>query len=290
MTKTNAKLLLLSVFIARGTSFMFSKYLLESMTPESILAVRFLTAFAVLAVIFRRKLLSCSLQSLKGGIILGLLYTLCMAFEMYGLKTVDSGVSAFIENMAIILVPLYVALMTRTLPRKKTMFCAFLAIAGVGFLSLSQSTGTGIPSGIILVILAALTYGFCILYTDYAAQHADPLTVGMIQLGVMGLVNLVLSLFMQNFALPRTGREWGMILMLALVCSSFGFTFQPVAQKYLSAETAAVFTVVNPLTASVLGVLIEGEAMGWAKAAGYVMILIALIIYNLQRKSLPQKT
>jgi len=52
MSKTGAKILLTTVFIARGTSFLFSKILMESMSPMSILAIRFILAFLVLAVVF----------------------------------------------------------------------------------------------------------------------------------------------------------------------------------------------------------------------------------------------
>ena len=44
------------------------------------------------------------------------------------------------------------------------------------------------------------------------------------------------------------------MLLLVLLCSSFGFAFQPLGQKYLPAEEAAVMTVINPLTASILGI------------------------------------
>lgn len=71
-----------------------------------------------------------------------------------------------------------------------------------------------------------------------------------------------------------------MLLFLVLLCSCFGFTFQPVGQKYLPAETAAVFTVVNPLTASVMGVVLAGEDMTVLKFIGYVLVLAALVIYN----------
>ena len=83
-----------------------------------------------------------------------------------------------------------------------------------------------------------------------------------------------------------------MILMLALVCSCFGFAFQPVAQKYLPAETAAVFTVMNPLTASVMGVVIAHEKLDLFVLIGYVLILIALLHFNLSNRedgSVPDK-
>ena len=280
MSTTKAKSLLILVFIARGTSFLFSKHLLISMPPLGILAVRFLLAFLILAVVYHKKLAACSRADLRGGLILGFLYFICMVFEMYGLQYVDTGISALIENMAIILVPIYAAVLIRTLPQGKTMLCAVLAVAGVGFLSLSQMQMKGSGLGLLLIILAAMTYGVCIMATEAVSRDGDPITIGMLQLGVMGLCSLLTALPTGNFCVPSSALEWSMMLMLVLVCSCFGFAFQPLAQKYVSAETAAVFTVINPLTASLLGLAAAGEKMDPAKAAGCFIIFLALIIYN----------
>lgn len=246
----------------------------------SVLAVRFTLAFLILALLFGGKLRKCSRASLKGGLILGVLYTVCMIFEMYGLRLLDSGVSALIENMAILFVPIYVALWTRTWPRAKTIFCAVLAITGVGLLSISQMNLTGGGLGIFLIVCAALTYGFCILATEKVSKDGDPVAIGIIQLGVMGFLSLATALCTEGFAMPQTQSQWTMILFLVLICSCFGFTFQPVGQKYLPAETAAVLTVINPLAASIMGVLVAHEALTIAKGAGYIVILLALVIYN----------
>ena len=289
MSKTGAKILLTMVFIARGTSFLFSKILMNDMSPMSILAVRFILAFVVLTIIFHKKIRECSRDSLKGGILLGILYTICMIFEMYGLRLIDSGVSALIENMAIVMVPVYAAVLTKTFPKRKTMVCAVLAVAGVGFLSLTQNSSANGGLGIALMICAALTYAACIMSTEEVTQKGDPVTIGMIQLGVMGVLCFLISLLSGEFGLPQNTNQWAMLLLLVLVCSCFGFTFQPVGQKYLPAETAAVFTVINPLTASVMGVVIAGERMSILKLIGYVLILIALVLYNIKGKQVEEK-
>ncbi|MBQ9516277.1 MAG: EamA family transporter, partial [Ruminococcus sp.] len=255
MKKTQASILLVFVFIARGTSFLFSKELMNSMSPMSVLAVRFLLAFLILALIFFQRLRACSKRSLKGGLILGVLYTICMVFEMYGLRLIDSGTSALIENMAIVLVPLYVSVLTKSLPKKKTMLCAVLAVIGVGFLSVAQSKLSGGILGIVLTICAALTYAACIIATEKVSQNADPIAIGVIQLGVMGVLSLLIALPVGGFELPQSPGQWLQMLILVLLCSCFGFAFQPVGQKYVSAEAAAIMTVVNPLTASVLGIV-----------------------------------
>ena len=279
MSKGKAKLLLISVFVARGTSFLFSKTLMQSMSPTSVLAVRFVLAFLILAAAFSKKLLHCSKSSLFGGVM----------FEMYGLRLIDTGVASLIENMAIVLVPIYVAVLTRTMPRPRTILCAALAVTGVGFLSVTQKNTYGGGLGILLIILAAMTYAVCILTTEKVSRDGDPITIGIIQLGTMGVLSLLLSLLKGDFGLPQTGEEWSMMLILVLLCSCFGFAFQPVGQKYVPAETAAVFTVVNPLTASIMGIAIAGEAVTVPKLVGYVLIFAALLLYNMKEGKKPEQ-
>lgn len=282
MDKIHARILLIAVFTARGTSFLFSKTLLQTLSPMNILAVRFLSAFLILALIFHKRLRSCSRQSLTGGVVLGVLYTICMTFEMFGLRMVDTGVSSLIENMAIVMVPVFAAILSRSLPKKKTMLCAVLAVIGVGFLSISQSGNRNGGFGIVLVILAAVTYAVCIMATESVSKDADPVTIGIIQLGTMGLLSLIASLLTEGFEMPRTGQQWILLLLLILLCSCFGFAFQPLGQKYLPAEEAAVLTVVNPLTASIMGIVIAGESITTAKITGYFLILTALLYYNVK--------
>ena len=153
MNKTRATVLLVFVFMARGTSFLFSKELMHTMSPLGVLSVRFLLAFLILAFFFFKRLRVYDRRSLRGGLILGVLYTVCMILEMYGLRLIDSGTSALIENMAIVLVPIYAAILTRKLPKKKTMFCALLAVVGVGFLSLAQSDTSACDPGAVVQLL-----------------------------------------------------------------------------------------------------------------------------------------
>lgn len=270
------------VFAARGTSFIFSKVLMNTMSPMSVLAVRFILSFLILAITFFNKLRKCDKRSLRGGLILGVMYTACMILEMYGLRLIDSGTSSLIENMAIVIVPIYIAVSTKTPPEKRTMLCAVLAVAGVGFISITQSKVSGGWLGIILTILAAVVYAACITVTHHVSQNSDPVTIGVIQIGVMGILSLFISLPSGSFSIPKSGNEWLLMLLLVLVCSCFGFAFQPLGQKYVSTETAAIFTVINPLTASIISIFFTSEHVSFTKIIGYIMIMLALVLYNIK--------
>lgn len=276
MNVTGAMILMASVMIARGTSFIFSKWLMNDLAPVNILAVRFCIAFIILAVIFYKKMLLIDKATLLKGMALGAAYTINMIVEMYGLRLVDAGTCSFIENSAILIVPIYMCLITRKLPESKVMLCAFIAVVGIGFLTVSG--GFEFNPGIVLVILAALIFGGCVILTDFVTKEGDPITMGILQVGFMGVFSTIYTFIFEQPVLPKTTMQWGMILMLALVCSCFGFTFQPLAQKYISAETAGVFTAVNPLTTCIFGIILHEEGLNIFKALGGTLIIIAVLL------------
>lgn len=281
MDIAKARILLAAVFVARGTSFLFSKILLQNMSPMSIIGVRFVLSFLILAALFPKKLRDCSRVSLKGGVLLGILYTLCMVFEMFGLRLIDSGVSALVEHTAIVMVPVFLAVLTRKLPKRKTMFSTVLAFIGVGLLSVTQGQSPGGAFGIVLSLFAAVTFACAIIVTGRFSREGDPITIGMIQLGTMGVLCVIAAFAARHPELPKTPEQWVMMLLLVLLCSCFGFAFQPLAQKYVPEEETAVMTVVNPLTATILGIIAAHESVSVSKVAGAVLVLSALFIYNM---------
>lgn len=276
MNATGAMILMASVMVARGSSFIFSKWLMDDLAPVNILAVRFCIAFVILSIIFNKKMRQMNKSTLIKGFVLGALYTVDMIVEMYGLRLVDAGTCSFIENSAILIVPLYVSLLTLKLPKAKTMMCAAIAVVGIGFLTVSG--GMHFNIGIIYVIIAALIFGVCIIVTDKVTESDDPITIGILQVGFMGALSVVYTFIFEKPVWPQNSIQWSMILMLALVCSCFGFTFQPLAQKYISAETAGVFTAVNPLTTCALGIILKEEDFDVFKILGGILIVFAVLL------------
>lgn len=216
------ELLLAAVISARATSFIFSKLALEAMDTFNLLAVRCLLAFAVLAVLFFRRLRHIGRRTLLAGAAIGTAFFLCMSAELTALHTASSSSVSLLENCAIVFVPLIDALLLRRLPDKKTAASTIAAFLGVLCLALEQG---GLSGGIF----------------------------------------------------------WGLAAALALVCTCFGFTLQPLAQSRISAERAGVFCAINPAVASLLGVCVLHESIGALGLLGLVLILSAIALPNLVR-------
>ena len=81
MTRTQAELLLAAVIIARSTSYVLTKAGLQDMGKFTLLAVRFLLAFAFLAALFRRRLLQIDRRTLLSGLAMGGIYFCVMTAD-----------------------------------------------------------------------------------------------------------------------------------------------------------------------------------------------------------------
>ena len=92
--------------------------------------------------------------------------------------------------------------------------------------------------GVGYCILEAFLYSTAILVTDRLTHAgADPLLSGVVQVGFLGALALIASFLFETPHLPGSGTEWLVVLALALVCSGFGFTLQPVAQSGTTADS-----------------------------------------------------
>ena len=127
MSASAAKWLLASVIVARSSSFLFSKFILVSMNPFELLGLRFFLAFAFLLLVYRKRVMrTFSWDMVRKGAILGITLALGMAAEMLSLKETDVYLTAFLENMALAIVPLLTMAALRKLPSGKIIASVFI--------------------------------------------------------------------------------------------------------------------------------------------------------------------
>jgi drug/metabolite transporter (DMT)-like permease len=280
--------------IARGSSFLLSKHLLGCMEPLNLLGVRFILAFLILFVFFWRRVLTAVKQDpgiIRASLILGGVYFVCMASELVGLQFTTASTCSFLENSAIVMVPVLEAILLKHLPKPVIIVSTLITFIGIGLIVLrgsgnaaesvsAQAAGPGI--GEALCMVAALTYAIAIIITDRISKQYDTISLGILYVGFMGLLGLAASFLVETPRLPAGGIDWIFLIMLALLCTAFGFAMQPVAQKPLSSETTGIICALNPLTTAILGRLLMGDAMGISGICGTVLILAGIVMPNLR--------
>ena len=95
----------------------------------TLLAVRFLLAFAFLAALFRR-LLQIDRRTLLSGLAMGGIYFCVMTAELTALKTVETSTVSFVTNTAVVIVPLIQAALSRRWPDRRVLFGALAGLLG----------------------------------------------------------------------------------------------------------------------------------------------------------------
>ena len=280
LSRSRAELLLAGVITARATSYLFSKLIMQSMSMFNMLGIRFLLAFTLLLILFFKRIRKINRKTFAAGAVMGCLYFLVMTAELNGLKRTSSGNVSFLENTAIVIVPLLQAVLLRRFPRWKAVICALLCLIGVGFLTIGSGMAFG--AGEMFCMLAAFLYACAILTTDRLTHgNIDALAAGIVQVGMIGALSLTASLLFEAPRLPSGMLEWTGIVMLAVVCSGFGFTLQPVAQSGTTAERAGMFCALNPMVATILGIVFLHEAFTVQSAVGGGLILAGILISEL---------
>lgn len=276
--QTKFEILLSLILIARSTSFMISKTMMEGMEPFTILANRYLIAFVVMALLFAKNLKNTDKMTLVKGAIIGFVYTIVMGFEMYGLRLTDSGTCSFLEHTAIVIVPFMNGVLIKKFPGKSSVISAIIATLGVGFLTLGNA-GMSFNIGFVYCIMAALSYALAIIITtNYSKEVKDSILLGIYQVGFMGVFCFIMAIITESVRIPQNGNEWFSILYLALICSGFGIAIQPFAQSGTTAERSALIAALNPLSVAILGVVLLHEKLTVAYVLGGVCVMAGILI------------
>lgn len=286
MTRRQAEILLAAVIMTRSSAYLFSKIGLETMEVFNFLSVRFLTAFIFLLLFFGRKFISMKRSTLLGGMLLGLTFFAVMTLELNALKTTPTSTVSFLENTAIVFVPLFESILRRKLPSSLAMASGATALAGVGLLTMKGSS-LSFTLGEVQCLMAAALYATAIILTDRLSRTETPFVLGMLQVGFIGVFATIASVVSGTPKLPSSNQEWMIILILAIVCTGFGFTLQPVAQSKTTSERASLFCAVNPLTAVVLGYIFLHEKLGIQGILGALLILGSITVPQFLKNKKP---
>lgn len=260
----------------RASSLLFGKIAMRTMGPFLTIGLRFTIAFILIALLFRKSLKKADLKTMWHCALIGIFFFLAMVFEMYGLQTTASSVTAFLEGSVVVMVPAITCILQKKLPDRLTVISAVIALIGVGFLTL-KGDRLGFTTGELLVLGGTFWYSVSVIVTDKAAKNDDLMAVAIYQLLFIAIFAYIGAFIFEEIRLPQSGQEWGAVLALAVICSGVGFTIQPFGQKYTTPERAGILAVFNPLTAAVLGVIFLHERMTGSMLLGAALILISIL-------------
>lgn len=271
-----ADLALIMVVMFWGTSNLLTKVGLGDLSEFNLIALRFVTAFGLTAVIFRKRLAAVDLRTVKRAAMLSVVLFLVYIFATFGVRYTTVSNAGFLTCLAGIIVPMINYAVFRIKLDKMTVVSIVMALAGVWMLIAGTSITFNL--GDILCILCSVAFAAHILVTERFTKEVDSVALGVIQLGFVGVYAVVFSFMLETPTLPVSVSNWMVILGLSVFSTAIAFVTQTVAQKYTTATHTGLIFTFEPLFSVLIAYIFLGEILSIRGYAGAALMLASLML------------
>lgn len=163
-----------------------------------------------------------------------------------------------------------------------------LGIAGTSLLVINPNAITNQGWQFFGGVLLALSAGF--FYATYAVgaksviKNLDPFTVLALSFTAAGLMLSPALLFTNSLNTQNLQIQAPFLLYLGLVSTGVAYLIYMQGLKSTTATVAGIAVLLEPLTATCLGILVFRETMGINGAIGGLLLLGAIAILSLQKQ------
>ncbi len=281
-----AKLAFLSAILIYGTLGVFVRYAGQSSTLVALARSSIGTLFLLgLMAVKHQKLDWPAIRRnwkplLIAGVLLGLNWV--TLFEAYEYTTVAVATLCTYMNPVIIVLGAAVLMHEKLTARK----LACIGAALVGMVFVSGVADSGLPSagearGILLGLLTAVLYGTIVLSNKYL-RGISAYDRTVVQLFITTLVLLPYCALRGDFAdLHITAAQGVLLVILGVVHTGFAYSLYFGSMADLPAQTLAILSYLDPVTAVLLSALVLHEPMSAFELLGAVCILGAAVVSEL---------
>lgn len=281
MNKKNTVLSYAGLFLITaiwGYAFVVVKNSIDSVSPVYMLAIRFTIASVGLIIVFHRKLKAVDKKYIKAGTLIGLVLFLAYLIQTIGIKYTTAGKNAFLTTAYVIIVPFIHLLAYRKNPGKYSFIAAFIAIVGIGLLTLNNDFSVNL--GDALSFACGIGYAVHIVLVDKYTEDRDPILLSVIQLTAAAVFSWIAAPFIGG-SFPQAVFSTDNIismLYLGLFSTMIALLLQNVCQKYTSPSTASLIMSLEAVFGTGFSVILLKEHLSAKAIAGCVLILFAVIL------------
>jgi drug/metabolite transporter (DMT)-like permease len=198
-------------------------------------------------------------------------------FAFYFLSIAEGSVAVAVTLMYCAPVFVYLVSFTLKLERPTPLKWAAIAIAMLGIVLLTRIHETG-AGGVTLIgavagLLAGLSYAVFIFGFKYAAPHGSPQAILVISFAVLATILFGLGDTDQALAVLSTP-SWPLFLILGVFGAGLSFVLYIVGLTHTAPAAASIVAMVEPVTASLFGVVVLNESLVGVQIVGMGLILV----------------
>ena len=165
------------------------------------------------------------------------------------------------------------AIILKERPARSTLVALLLAVVGAVMVLVGPRVAEGRPrdfaAGAVAALGAGLSYAVYAVTAKGLLHRAAPLPLAAVTFTLAALL-LTPALVTESNVAAQLTAGWPLLVYLGLVPTAAAYVIFGAGLRRVTVTAAGIATLLEPVTASALGVLVFGErlsAMGWAGAA-----------------------
>ncbi|KKM09044.1 hypothetical protein SY88_21410 [Clostridiales bacterium PH28_bin88] len=265
-----------------GLTFVSVKNAMAEVAPFSFNAVRFGLAFLFMLPFCRSSLNRLDRHLVGAGVLLGLFLFGGYSFQTVGLIYTSASNAGFITGLAVVFVPVLVAILSRRMPSRFVTLGVFSATAGLALLTLE--TGLDFNRGDLLVLLCAFSFaGHIFLVGRYSPRYHTVLLV-TVQIGTVSLASAAAAALTEPPLASFSTTVWAALLVTAIPATSLAFLVQNWAQKFTTPTHTALIFAMEPVFAALCAYWLLGERISRQDLLGAVLMLAGILLSEIKRE------
>lgn len=207
-----------------------------------------------------------------------------LLFEAYRYTTVA------VATLCYYMAPVFIILLSPLILKEKLttikVLCSAAAIIGAVMISGASVSGGQDMRGVLFGLSAALLYCSIVMINKFIRDLPDEETT-LMQLGISAVVMIPYVLLTENISsLTFNATTIVFVLIVGAVHTGLAYLLYFGSLKKISAQTSAVFSYIDPVTAIILSAILLRQPMTALQVCGTVLILGATLSNELLSRRL----
>ncbi len=264
------------------------KLLSPDVTPYAITAWRFLIGGLLLLPFALKSSDEYEKPGPKGILHLGFLgfFNVCLSMLILQLSVYygKASVSAIILSINPLFVAIFAGLILKEKMDKTDVLALIVGILGIlvlvlGEVEMDNSKYLNLPLGVVLAIVAALTFGLYTVLTKSAVQK-----YGNIRANAISFLLGSASLFVYNFITSKDSlisfsfSNFAVMAYMGLFITGIAYLLYFEGMKNIGASKASMYFFLKPMFATLLAWLLLGESLHGIQILAVMLIVLAMLI------------
>lgn len=274
---------ILLVAITWGSSYVVMQAVGQSVPAASFLALRFVAAIPVIAILAVRTLPRLTGTEVVTGVVFGALLYGILILETVGVKYTSAANAGFLITVSVVLVPVLERIISGRIQPLMVYVATLTALLGCGLLLLSTG-GLHPRSGDLIILAAAMVRATQITLfgrrSTGATQSLVNLTlvefvvVCLLATATSGLAGQPVWTVVGNIS----GANWLLIVYLGVVGTSFAFFAQLRGARTTSSTRVGLILCTEPVFSTLFAVLVAGESLIMVQILGGALVVASATV------------